>query len=105
MTPRIAAVASSTRLAARTEPRPMVQHLEIPLRGWLEPLAGAGVSVLAFSVTTEEVAIGISLVTAAVLIVVWLVRVEAQGRANAQTLDRLEKRVDALINHLGGLPG
>lgn len=83
----------------------MVQHLEIPLRGWLEPLAGAGVSLVAFSMTTEEMAVAISLATAAVLIIIWLVRVEAQGRENAKALARLENRLDALIQHLGGLPG
>lgn len=105
MTTRSAALAPDPRLPARTEPRPMVHHLEIPLRGWIEPIVGAGVSVLAFSMTTEEVALGVSIATAIVLIVVWLVRVEAQGRANAKTLERLENRMDALISHLGGLPG
>lgn len=97
--------ASPPHLRVSPEPSSMVQHLEIPLRGWLEPIAGAGISVLAFSMTTEEVAVGISLLTAAVLVIIWLVRVEAQGRENAKALARLEKRLNALVEHLGGLPG
>jgi hypothetical protein len=66
-----------------------------------EGAAFAGISMLAFTITTQEVAIGVSICLAIVGAIVWLVRLE--GRINTQTalLIEMGHRLDRISNRLG----
>jgi len=74
-----------------------------PLRAGLEMLSAGAVSGLAFMLTTPEIALLLSFFSSVILVVVWLVRVEMQGKANAEALAKLDRRMDTLVQRLGGV--
>jgi len=60
-----------------------------------------GASVFALTMTTEEVGIGLTVVLAAIGIVVWLVRLEGRINTHGEILARLDRRMERLADHMG----
>lgn len=65
-------------------------------RAAIEALGAAGISVIALTIDSSELAIVISAVSALIGIVVWLVRLEGRVNLQGAILERIDRRVEKL---------
>lgn len=66
--------------------------------------AGAlGISVVAFTFTTEDIGVGITLATLVLGVVVWLVRLEGRLGTQTELLAKIDRRIDRIADHIGSV--
>lgn len=72
-------------------------------RAVTEGLGAMSISVLAFTFTTEDIGVGITLATLVVGVVVWLVRLEGRLATQSELLEKIDRRIDRIADHIGSL--
>ena len=66
-----------------------------------EVVMAAGVSVLAFSMTTQEVGVAITALTIAGGVVIWAVRVQSTVQNLGAAFEKMDRRIEKIADRLG----